>query len=163
MRSFRSSRALLLLLATLLLPAVLSAAQSPADTARVVSLMQADNLSYQATRSPSVWTIHFNGSHLRDIKVVVAVGDETEVNLVVFVTVTEKRRLPVTTDFMRGLLEENHALDRVKIGYDADGDLEVRIDALLRVTDAAELQDIVNQVKNASDEIYGMIESQLIE
>ena len=62
MRSFRSSRALRLLLATLLLPAVLSAAQSPADTARVVSLMQADNLSYQATRSPSVWTIHFNGS-----------------------------------------------------------------------------------------------------
>jgi hypothetical protein len=163
MRSLHlSMRVRLLLLGALLAPAAIpAAAQGDADIAKAVSLMQADNFSYQTTRSPSVWTIHFTGSHLKDIKVVVAVGGQADVNLVVFVTVTEKRRLPISTDFMRTLLEANHNLDRVKIGYDADGDLEVRVDAMLRVTDAAEFQAIVNQVKTSSDEIYGNIEPQL--
>lgn len=69
--------------------------------------------------------------------------------------------MPVTTDFMRTLLEENHELDQVKVGYDREGDLAVRIDSSVRVMDAAELREIVNQVKNASDEIYGMIEPSL--
>jgi hypothetical protein len=164
MRSLHLSlRGRLLLLAALLFPAAVpAAAQSDADIAKVVSLMQADNFSYQTTRSSSVWTIHFTGSHLKDIKVVVAVGGQSEVNLVAFVTVTEKRRMPISTDFMRTLLEENHNLDRVKIGYDGDGDLEVRVDAMLRVTDAAEFQAIVNQVKTSSDQIYGAIEPQLL-
>jgi hypothetical protein len=33
----------------------------------------------------------------------------------------------------------------------------------VRVMDAAELRDIVNQVRNASDEIYGMIEPNLLQ
>jgi len=164
MRSLHLSlRVRLLLLAALLVPvAAPAAAQSDADIAKVVSLMQAGNFNYQTTRSSSVWTIHFIGSHLKDIKVVVAVGGQSDINLVVFVTVTEKRRMPISTDFMRMLLEENHNLDRVKIGYDADGDLEVRVDAMLRVTDAAEFQSIINQVKTSSDEIYGTIEPQLL-
>ena len=76
-------------------------------------------------------------------------------------TVAAKRRLPVTTDFMRLLLEQNEKMDRVKIGFDSDGDLTVRIDARLRVTDAAEFKSIIDQAKNASDELYGMIEPQL--
>jgi hypothetical protein len=152
----------LLPLAALLLPlAVQSPTQSADVVAKVVSLMQADNYTYHNTNSPSVWTIHFTGAHLKDIKVVVAVGSGDDSSVIAFVTVTEKRRMPVTTDFMRTLLEENHKLDRVKVGYDADGDLEVRIDAMLRVTDAPEFKNIVDQVKNASDEIYGLIEPQL--
>jgi len=83
--------------------------------------------------------------------------------MVVFVTLVQNQRLPVTTDFMRTLLEQNHELDRVKVGYDRDGDLSVRIDSNMRVIDATELRDIVNQVKNASDEIYGMIEPSLLQ
>lgn len=147
----------------LLAAAAPARAQSPSAIAKAVSMMQADSYDYHATRSPSVWVIHFPGDHLKDIKVVLTVGEGPDAALIVFVTVVEKRRMPVTTDFMRTLLEEDHKLDRVKVAYDADGDLEVRIDAALRVTDAKELRDIVSQVKNSSDQIYGLIEPQLLQ
>jgi hypothetical protein len=130
------------------------------SAAKVVNLMQVDSYNFQNTKSPNVWMIRFAGDHLKDIKVVVTVKDST---MVVFVTLVQNQRMPVTTDFMRTLLEQNHELDRVKVGYDRDGDLSVRIDGNVRVMDATEMRDIVNQVRNASDEIYGMIEPSLLQ
>jgi hypothetical protein len=129
------------------------------NAAKVVSLMRADSYNFVPTKSPTVWMIPFTGDHLKDIRVVVTVKDTT---MVVFVTVVQNQHLPVTTDFMRTLLEQNHELDRVKVGYDREGDLSVRIDGSMRVMDAAELREIVNQVRNASDEIYGIIEPSLL-
>jgi hypothetical protein len=146
---------------TLLLLPSSALGQSASDGAKLVSLMQADNYDYHTTRSPVTWFIPFNGSHMKDIKVILSYGSDP-VQLVVFVTVVQKRRMPVTTDFMRTLLQQNHLFDRVKIAFDADGDLEVRTDAPLRLTDAQDLRDIVNQVKNASNEIYGVIEPSLL-
>jgi hypothetical protein len=164
MRSNRTfSLARLCLLAAVLFSLVLPmAAQSSSDQiAKMVSLMQANNYNFVTTKSPTVWVIHLDGTHLKDVKVIVALNTDDN-SAVVFVTVVEKRHLPVTTDFMRHLLEQNHALDRVKIGYDADGDLFVRIDAPMRNADAKEVHDIINQVKNASDEIYGQVEPSLL-
>jgi hypothetical protein len=141
-----------------------ASAQSAGDNERVIGLMQANKISFGKTNSPSVWVIHAKGTNLLDIKEIVAVGGGTgdEATLVVFATLAEKKNLPATADFMRTLLEQNHKMDRVKIGLDNDGDLEVRIDAMLRVTDAREFQWIVNQVMNASDQLYGMIQGQLV-
>ena len=59
-------------------------AQTPAEKAdKLVSLMKADNLSYGATTSPTVFTIHFTGTNLKDIKVVLAVGGDEDSDLVV--------------------------------------------------------------------------------
>ena len=129
------------------------------NAAKVESFMRADSYNFVPTKSPTVWMIPFTGDHLKDIRVVVTVKDAT---MVVFVTVAQNQHLPVTTDFMRTLLEQNHELDRVKVGYDREGDLSVRIDGSMRVMDAAELREIVNQVRNASDEIYGIIEPSLL-
>lgn len=130
------------------------------NASRVVSFMRADSYNFIPTKSPTVWMIPFTGDHLKDIRVVVTVKDTT---MVVFVTVVQNQHLPATTDFMRTLLEENHELDRVKIGYDREGDLSVRIDGSMRVMDAGELREIVNQVRNASDEVYGIIEPSLLQ
>lgn len=153
----------LLLCAALLFPiATRLGAQSAAENAeKVVSLMRADNFNFNTTNSPTVWAIHFTGSHMKDIKVVVAVSNDADTSLVVFVTVAEKRRLPSTTDFMRMLLKKTHDVDRVKIEFDGDEDLSVRVDAAVRITDAAEFKFIVNQVKNVSDQLYGAIQPQL--
>ena len=161
--SRRFARLACLLLVSALLPllAAPARAQSQADIDKVVSLMHADNYDFRTTTSNSVWTIHFTGDHLKDIKVVIAVGGDPSM-LVIFVTVSEKRTLPVTTDFMSSLLKKNHEFDRVKIGYDADGDLFVRDDAMLRVTDAEEFHSIISQVEKSSDELYGDIQSQLL-
>jgi hypothetical protein len=164
MRSIRTlSFARLCLFATLLFSFVLPmAAQSSADgPAKMVSLMKANNYDYRTTKSPTVFTIHFTGTHLKDIKVVLAL-DESNNQMVIFVTVVEKRRMPVTTDFLQHLLRFNHEFDRVKVGLDADDDLSVRIDAPLRLADATEFHDIVTQIKNSSDEIYGKIEPSLL-
>ncbi|MGD0294893.1 MAG: hypothetical protein ABSB30_13665 [Terracidiphilus sp.] len=164
MRSRRTlSLARLCLFAALLLSLVLplAAQTSEEGAAKMVSLMQANNYNFVTTRSPTVWVIHFTGTHLKDTKVVLAL-DTSNNQMVIFVTVVEKRRMPVTTDFLHTLLKFNHEFDRVKVGLDADDDLSVRIDAPLRLADAQEFHDIVTQIKNASDEIYGKIEPQLL-
>ncbi|MGA3161083.1 MAG: hypothetical protein ABSC77_07680 [Terracidiphilus sp.] len=147
------------LLLSLVLP--MTAQTSTEGAAKMVSLMQANNYNFITTKSPTVWVIHFTGTHLQDIKVVLAL-DVSNNSMVIFVTVVEKRRMPVTTDFLHLLLKQNHEYDRVKVGLDADDDLSVRIDAPLRIDDAQEFHDIVTQIKNASDEIYGKIEPQLL-
>jgi hypothetical protein len=129
---------------------------------KLVSMLKANNYPYVTTSSPSVFVIHFTGNHMKDIKVVLALGGDEDSDMVIFVTVVEKRRMPVTAEFRGHLLEQNHALNQVKIGFDADGDLSVRTDSSLRLCDARGLYNIVNQVKNASDEIYGQVESQLL-
>ena len=59
----------LCLIAALLLSLVLPmAAQTSTDgTVKMVSLMQANNYNFTTTRSPTVWVIHFTGTHLKDI------------------------------------------------------------------------------------------------
>ncbi len=163
MRSRRTlSIARLCLFAALLFSLVLpmAAQTSTEGVAKMVSLMQANNYNFTTTKSPTVWVIHFTGTNLKDIKVILALDTDND-QMVIFVTVVEKRRMPVTTDFLHTLLKFNHEYDRVKVGLDADDDLSVRIDAPLRNADAAEFKDIVTQIKNASDEIYGKIEPQL--
>ena len=134
----------------------------PEKTSKMERLMRADDYNFKNSKSASVWSIPFTGKHKSDIKVILAVSEEPGSDLiVVFVTVAEKRHLPVTADFMRKLLAENHELDRVKVGYDSDGDLFVREDASLRVVDEAELKTIVDQVYKSADEVYGMVEPNL--
>jgi len=152
--------ALLTAVFSLALPA--RAQSVDANIAKVVRLMKADAYNYVASSSPSVWSIHFTGKNLTDIKVILAVAtDQGSDLMVVFVTVAEKKRLPVTTDFMRKLLNENHTLDRVKVGYDADGDLFVRADSNVRVLDEAEFKDMVDQVEKSADEVYGIVQPSL--
>jgi hypothetical protein len=147
------------LLFSLVLP--MTAQTSDQGIAKMVSLMRANDYNFITTKSPTVWVIHFTGTHLKDIKVILALDTDNN-QMVIFVTVVEKRRMPVTIDFLHNLLKQNHALDRVKVGLDADDDLSVRIDAPLRIADTQEFHDIVTQIKNASDEIYGQIEPQLL-
>jgi hypothetical protein len=138
-------------------------AQALADkTEKLVRLMKEDGFDYVATTSPTVFTIQFTGDHLKDIKVILAIGTDEDSDLVIFVTVTPKATMPATADFRYILLKANHEYDQVKIGFDGDDDLSVRIDASMRLADATYLKNVVNQVKNSSDEIYSKIQPYLI-
>ena len=144
-------------------PADKAAAQALVDnTEKLVRLMKEDNFNYVATSSPTVFVIHFTGDHLKDIKVILALGADEDSDLVIFVTVTPKATMPPTADFRYKLLKTNHDYDQVKVGFDGDDDLSVRIDASMRLADATYLKNEVNQVKNASDEIYGQIQPSLV-
>jgi len=159
---FRRTGCIVMLAAVLFTPALPVRAQVPQATIdRLVSLMQQDGFHYNTTSSPTVFAIHFTGGHLKDIKVVIALGGDEDSDLVVFVTVTPKATMPPTADFRATLLKFNHEYDQVKVGFDADGDLSVRTDASMRLADATYVKNVINQVKNASDEIYGKIQPQL--
>jgi len=138
-------------------------AQSLNDKAdKLVSLMKQDGFDYKTTTSPTVFTIHFtDGTNLKDIKVILALGSDEDSDLVIFVTVTPKATMPTTSDFRYILLKANHEYDQVKIGLDGDDDLSVRIDGSMRVADALYIKNLVNQVKNSSDEIYGKVKPYL--
>jgi hypothetical protein len=144
----------------LALPAPAQTTTEKAD--KLVRLLKECNYDYRTTKSPTVFTIHFTGTHIKDIKLVLAIGNDEDADLVIFVTVAEKRRMPATTDFRYKLLKANHDYDQVKIGFDGDDDLSARIDGAMRVADAQYLRKLVNQVKNTSDELYGMIEADLL-
>ena len=133
-----------------------------AKTSRLVSLMRDNSYDYKTTKSPTVFVIHFTGTHLSDVKVILALGDDEDSDLVIFVTVVEKRRMPATADFRFKLLKANHEYDQVKVGFDGDDDLSVRADGSMRLADAVYLKNLVEQVKNSSDELYGKIEPELL-
>ena len=153
-----------LLTSTLFIPALPAKAQQvpQATINKLVSLMQQDNFSYKTTTLPTVFHIHFTGDHLKDILVVLALGGDEDSDLVVFVTVTPKATMPTTADFRYTLLKFNHEFDQVKVGFDGDDDLSVRVDGSMRLADATYVKNVVNQVKNASDEIYGKIQPDLL-
>lgn len=133
----------------------------PANIDKMNNLLQATGFPYRTTNSPTVWVVHFNGAHLKDIRVILALDPDPDSEIIIFVTVAEKRRMPATADFRYKLLKMNHEYDLVRVGLDHDDDLSVRTDASLRVADATYLRNLVDQVKRASDEIYGQIEGDL--
>jgi len=153
----RSRATIWMILAAALAAAVVSA-QDAAPTggaAKVDQLAKASGYSF-SRKTDSVWAADFVGKNLKNFRLVVAVQGDV---LVTFVTVADKARMPVNIAFMRKLLRYNSTLDRVKIGYDDDGDLFVRCDASVRVLDATEFHSIVDQVSAASDEVYkGIVE-----
>ncbi len=162
---FRRIGCAVLLAATLFTPASpVKAQEVPQEKInKLVSFMQQDGFAYKTTSSPTVFVVHFTGTNLKDIKVVIALGGDEDSDLVVFVTVTPKATMPTTADFRYTLLKMNHEYDQVKVGLDRDDDLSVRIDGSMRVADATYVKNVINQIKNSSDEIYGKIQSQLVQ
>jgi hypothetical protein len=142
-----------------------SGAQCQAAISKLTSMLTADGYTYYSTNSPTVFTVHLQRDHMQKIKLIMALGDDAadpSASLVVFVTVVQRYRLPTDTEFRRKLLAMNHTFDSVKIGFDNDGDLSVRIDTSFRVIDASLLRAVIDQVAAASDEVYGQIETQLL-
>lgn len=142
-----------------------SSAQCQAATSKLTSMLTSDGYTYYDSNNPTVFSVHLQGDHMRKMRVIMAMADDAtdpSASLVVFVTVAQRYRLPTDSEFRRKLLEMNHNFDWVKIGFDRDGDLFVRIDTSFRVVDAALLRIIVHQVAAVSDEVYGDIETQLL-
>jgi hypothetical protein len=106
------------------------------------------------THNATTWSIDLNRKHLGKTKVILSTGSDI---LVTFVIVAKKAAIQKTPQMMDTLLTANHDYDYTKIGLDKDGDMFVRIDMPLRSVDAAELKSIVNQVANASDEVYAKV------
>ena len=106
------------------------------------------------THNATTWSIDLTRKNLGKVKVILSTGSDI---LVTFVIVAKKAAIQKTPQMMEALLTANHDYDYTKIGLDKDGDMFVRVDMPLRTIDATELKSIVDQVANASDEVYAKV------
>jgi Putative bacterial sensory transduction regulator len=106
------------------------------------------------THNDTTWSIDLSRKNLGKVKVILSTGSDI---LVTFVIVAKKAAIQKTPQMMETLLTANHDYDYTKIGLDKDGDMFVRVDMPLRTIDATELKSIIDQVANASDEVYAKV------
>ncbi|MBV8752510.1 MAG: YbjN domain-containing protein [Hyphomicrobiales bacterium] len=103
------------------------------------------------THNPTTWSVDLTRKNFGKMRVILSTGSDM---LVTFVILAKKAKIQKTPQMMDALLTANHDYDYTKIGLDKDGDMFVRIDMPLRTIDATELKSVIDQVANASDEIY---------
>jgi Putative bacterial sensory transduction regulator len=126
---------------------------SPATAESMDAMLQQTGYQFN-THNATTWSIDLDRKNLGKVKVILSTGSDI---LVTFVIVAKKAGIQKTPQFMEALLTANHDYDYTKIGLDKDGDMFVRIDMPLRTVDAAELKSIIDQVANASDEVYAKV------
>ena len=128
-------------------------AQTPGAAAvgvKIEQMLKATGFTYK-THNPITWSIEFERKTIGKFRVIISNSEDI---IVTFTTVTQKAKIRKTPQLMEALLSANHEYDYAKIGLDKDGDLFVRIDSPVRVTDSALLKSIIEQVANASGEIF---------
>src|SRR6266849_3615970 len=126
-----------------------------AQTTKVAQLLKETGFTY-TTHNANTWSVDFDRKNLGKVKVIVSTGADI---IVTFAILAKKATIQKTPKFLETIAVANHEYDYVKIGLDKDGDLFVRIDTLMRVTDAGEMKSVIEQVANASDEVFGKVSS----
>ena len=106
------------------------------------------------THNATTWSVDLSRTNIGKTRVIVASGSGV---LVTFIILAKKAAIQKTPQLMETLLHANHDIDYTKIGLDKDGDLFVRIDIPMRTLDAAELKQVIDQVANASNDLYPKI------
>jgi Putative bacterial sensory transduction regulator len=120
-------------------------------TPRVEQSLKETGFSYK-THNANTWSIEFERKTLGKFRVIMSTGGSDI--LVTFVILAKKANINKTPKMMETLLTANHDYDYVKVGLDIDGDLFVRIDNWLPTLSSGRLKDTINQVANASEEVF---------
>jgi hypothetical protein len=139
-------------------------AQTPdSDVQKVATLLAASK--YTATRATGrnptqpVWHIPGRGPQMGSFTVIVTTQNGI---LITFVIVAPDANIRKTPELVAKVLQLNHEYDYVKAGFDADGDAFVRTDIRVRILDVQELNDIVGQIANTAEAMYGALKPFLI-
>jgi hypothetical protein len=137
-------------------PALRAQATDPgvaANAAKLGQLLKQSGYTYK-THSSNTWSIELQRKNMGTVRVITSVGSDL---IVTFAMLAKKANIQKTLPFLDTLATANHEYDYAKIGLDKDGDLFVRIDTPSRLIDVKEFKSIVEQVANASDEVYAKV------
>lgn len=105
--------------------------------------------------SQDVWITTVEGKNKKAIDMVVV---ESGGMTVLFSIVKENAIDSLSAVQLKNLLKLNMALDRIKIGFDEENNLLVRIDATTRLLDAEELTLLLDQAGSAADESFAIVQ-----
>ncbi len=128
-----------------------SAQETP--SAKIARLLESTGYTY-SKGSNNAWSMTFKGEVLPEFDLIISSQQDI---LVLFVLVAEKKAFRVTPELMQKMLRLNEELDKVKVGIDKDGDAFVRVDLSLRVLDAQEFKENVDQMAAAADEVFKVV------
>ena len=124
--------------------------RAQSDSARVEQMLKETGFKF-TTHNATTWSIDFDRKTLGKFKVIMSTGSDI---LVSFAILAKKANINKSPKLMETIVNANHEYDYVKVGLDKDGDMFVRTDTLLRTLDAKALKDVINQVANASEEVF---------
>ena len=117
---------------------------------QVDQMIKATGLPYN-THNKNTWSIDLTRKNIGKVRVILSTGSDI---MVIFAILAKKAAINKTPKMMEALLAANHEYDYCKIGLDKDGDMFVRADVLMRLMDTKQLKDVIEQVANASDEVF---------
>lgn len=129
-----------------------------ASATKIVQMLE-DSGHVYGKAADNVWSVKFRGNNIDDIAVI-TIGHEGL--LILVAVVAEKKDFKASPEMLMKLARLNDDYDRIKVGIDKDGDLFVRVDLTLRVTDSQEFKMNVEQVSAAADEIAAVIKPFMI-
>ena len=131
-------------------PAKKDSGRAKQESAKVDQMLKQTGFKF-TTHNPNTWSIDFERKTLGKFKVIMSTGSDI---LVTFAILAKQANINKSPQLIETLLGANHEYDYVKIGLDKDGDMFVRTDTLLRTLDSRALKDVINQVANASEEVF---------
>jgi hypothetical protein len=133
-------------------------AQADDGAAKVAMLLGGTTYPYK-TIADGVWTIDFTGKSLPSYRVLA--GADKGV-LTAFAVIAKAGTFTSSAELMSTLLKLNTSLNSVRVALDADGDLVVETKLPIRLLDAAELKNKIDEVAGAADMIYELIGPYLV-
>jgi Putative bacterial sensory transduction regulator len=134
-----------------------------ANAAKITRLLKETGLSYNSYPKKgqdfvNTWSVEFDRKKIGKVRVIVSVGSDIVVS---FAILAKKAAIQKSMKFFDTMTTANHEYDYVKIGLDKDGDLFVRTDTPARVIDANLLKAVIDQVANASDEVFDKLSASI--
>ena len=130
-------------------------ASRPALAEDVDAMLKETGYNY-TTHNATTWSLELSRKNTGKVRVILSTGSDI---LVTFIILAKKAEIAKTPQMMDALLTANNDYDYCKIGLDKDGDLFVRVDSLMRTLDGPALKQTIDQVANASDELYPKIKT----
>jgi hypothetical protein len=127
------------------------------DGAKVARLLNESDIKMTKIDT-NMWTLPFEGKSMKDITVMMGVGDGV---LVTFALIPESKNAKFSPQVLTKLLNLNDEYDGVKIGIDKKNFVFVRIDLTVRTLDREQLSAAIDQVAAAVDLVFAEIRPHL--
>jgi len=118
-------------------------------TAKVERFLQQSGLTYRKT-GDRTWVVERQGKSMGKQTILVATGPGF---MVAGIILAAKNSMNASSEMMFKLMKFNHSLDYVKVGFDDDDDLFIRMEVKTRLLDQQGFNEVFDLVANNAETV----------
>jgi Putative bacterial sensory transduction regulator len=118
-------------------------------TAKVERFLQQSGFTHRKT-GDRTWVVERQGKTMGKLTILVATGSGF---MVAGIILAAKDSMNTSPEMMFKLLKFNHSLDYVKVGFDDDDDLFVRMEVKTRLLDQQQFNEVFDLVVNNAETV----------